>query len=1495
MVLIRRIVHLVAWIGTLAVALLALALIVSQTPWFRDWIRRTIIREARQYVNGELTIGRVTGNLFYDFGLSDVAVDLSGDRVVAIKTIAVDYSVFELVSRGIIVDHITLTAPRVHLVRDGEGWNIRRLVKERAQEADRRGPNRPITLPSIAIVDGAVTIDDESAPGSYRLPRRVDDLDVQASFEYEPVHFTIGLSQLSFRGADPDLTVQQLTGAIAVREDNLYLERMVVRTGESALNVGGVIETYLRTPVIKLVTDGTLSLPEVGRILPVLAGYQLHPVLVVNTNGTLDRLLMDLDLKSEAGLLRGPLTTDLRSPDFTFAGPFHVERLDLALILKNPAQRSNITGDVRVDLTLPTNPSSTPVLERLGGTFTFSGPRAIALGYDATQVRAKGAFKGPRITLSEASARAYSGSATTRGVIVLPEGRRAVSYDLQGTAAGVDLRRLPASTRAPKLDTVLSLSAYDVKGHGSAASGSATLNESQVEGARVAAGTVVEFDNVASPFAYGARGSLQGMDVRRLGRALEIQALNDERYAGRVSGDFDVKASGTSLEELKLSATGTLRDTAMWGTHVPAMTFKADIEDRALTVYAKGAFDQLNPAVVLERKGVDGNVNGSVDATLRIANLAEPVTAPSVGFDGQVALTPSLVGGVQIAAADVAGRYAGEVADIARLHVNGPDVTLDASGRLATGRTSTSDLKYHIAAADVTELGRIAGQEGLDGTLVLDGAITGNAASLETSGTLDGNRLAYGAQKALDVDSKYAVSVTDLDFVNARVKATSEATFVEIGGVQINRLTATTDYAKKRLEFETTVQERTRELSATGSVIFHPDHQELHLPKLALTTQGIEWRNAAGSEAAVQYGQNALTIKDLQLVSGDQTLDVAGTLALDGEKSTGAIDVRARNVDLAQVETLLLQNRGFGGRLTGDAKISGRLNNPTVDGKIEVTDGAFQNYKYQSLTADVDYGDKHVKLDATLQQAPGVAITARGTVPTSAFQPRAGAHIAGTAEDAIDVRIQTAALNLGVVQGFTTAVTKVGGTLEADLRVTGSGRDPHAVGHVEIRDGAFAVPPFGTSYSGLDTRIDLEPEIVRVRRFEILDENGEQLAIAGQLAVHERQVGAVDFTLESENFEIIDNELGDVQVGTNLKVTGELARPKLEGDVRVAAGRLELDRILRLFYDPYRVEALPEVVSAATAAETAGSAQEATRQALARAAQTTPATEAVPAPEAKAAPPSSHFENVALDLHVRIPDNLVLRGRKLRPGGPTRASIGDLNITLGGDLNVRKNSGGPITLSGTVNTVRGTYQFQGRQFDLARNGTVRFTGDADFNPILDVTATRKIPDTGVEAKVRITGTLDKPELALSSTPPLEESDVLSLIVFNRPINELGTGERTSLAATAGGIATGFIATPLGESIGRALDLDIFEITATTEGDTLGAGVTIGQQIGDRTFLKLRQQFGERIYSEFLLEYQISDFLRLVGAAAPEASGAANRIGQRRIELAGIDLIFFFSY
>jgi translocation and assembly module TamB len=1496
MAIIRRALHIVAWIGTSAIILLSLVLIVSQTPWFRDWIRRVIVREAKQYLNGELTIGQLGGNLFFGVTLSDVAVDVSGNRVIAIKGLEVDYSVFRLVSQGVVLDRITLRQPSIQMTRDSQGWNLGRLVKAPRREADREGPRRPISLKSIVITDGTIDIDDRIGSTVYRAPRHIDRLNVDAGFEYEPVRYSIDLRKLGLRGADPEFLLEQLSGKIAVREDNLYLEDLAIKTTESNLSIEGVVQSYLRTPVIKLTGAGRASLPEIGRILKAVAGYDLHPTLTVKTDGPLDRFAMDLDVTSESGVFRGLVTADFRTPDLRFAGTrVRADRFNLGPIFKNPKQKTDITGEATFDIAIFSEPTDASALDRLSGTFAFRGPRVVAFGYQGANVDAAGTVKGPKILLARARANAYGGVATAKGSIVLPQGRHLISYDLEGTARNVDLRKLPASLRAPKLETNLAVSAYHIRGTGTAISGSATLETSQVEGATVAAGTVAEFDATARPLRYGARGSLSDLDVQRLGKALEIEALDKPLYAGRINGSFDLAAAGTTLDDLTLKATGTLTDSSITGFRTPQMAFDTEIADADFTVTAKGPFDQLNPAVFTARKGLDGNVNGAVDGTFRIRDLRAPFTVSAFEADGRVTLQPSLVGSVQIAAADVEGRYQAEVADLTRLQVKGPDVSVEASGRLALDRASQSNLKYHIDSRDISEVGRLAGQDALDGSVVLDGTITGNAAALSTNGTLAANGLVWNDIKALELASKYTVDAPEMDFVNAKVEAASDASFVEIAGNQIKQITAKMTYEKKNLAFETKLQEQTRELDATGSVIFHPDHQEIHMPQLALRTEGIEWRMMPGGDPVVQYHHDRVILKDIKLASGDQTIGVDGTLSRVTDQPSGTLEVHARNVDLAQAERLLLQNRGLHGRLLADATISGTASQPVVDGHVEVRDGAFQNYKYQSLVADVDYSGTKITLDATLQQAPDVAITAKGDVPMSIFERSTGEHVAPTADDVVDLRIQTAALNLGVVQGFTTAVANVGGTLQADVRVTGSGRDPHLGGFIEIRDGAFSVPRAGTSYAGLDTRIDLEPDVIRIRRFEILDENGEQLVVAGQLAVHEREVGAVDITLESENFEVIDNELGDVGIGSRLKVTGQLLRPKLEGEVRIATGRLELDRILQLFYDPYRTTALPEVVSAEQTAQTAGSAADATRLALERAEQGAgaPAPKTEEKPAAEAASPNA-FEGVALDVRLRIPDNLVVRGRKLRPGGPTRAAIGDLNVTVGGDLTVKKDPGGPVTLVGVVNTVRGTYQFQGRQFDLARDGTLRFAGEPS-NPIVDVTAVRQIPDTGVEARIRITGSLTQPELALSSTPPLDESDILSLIVFNRPINELGTGERASLAATAGGIATGFIATPLGQSIGRALDLDLFEITTSAEGDTLGAGVTVGEQIGDRTFLKLRQQFGERSYTEFLVEYRISDFLRLAASAAPETSGAGNRIGQRRIEAAGIDLIFFFSY
>jgi translocation and assembly module TamB len=1504
----RRALQVVGYLGTAVVGIVALALIVSQTPWFRDWLRQYIVRETREYLNGDLSIGSIGGNLLFGVQVNDVALNMDGERVVAVRALEVDYNVFTIVSEGIVIDDVTLVEPVVRLERDEEGWNLGRIVRAQEREADREGPGRSIRIGAFDLAGGRVEIVDRVGADGYRLPERIDDLHLRGSFEYEPVHYSLVIDHASLRTTSPDVVLEELTTKVAVRDDDVFIEAFRLRTAESTLAVDGVVEDYLATPVLGVTTTGNVSLAEIGRIVPAAAEYPLTPQFTVSASGPLTQLELDLDVQSEAGDVRGQVTADLQAPQYAVRGTVNLTALDLAPLVRDPEQRSEITGRAEVDLRVAAEPEAAPVTDRMAGTFQFAGPTVMAAGYRATDVRATGTLDGPRVNV-DGRAAAYGGTATARGFLILPAEGRPLAFDFRGAADGVDLRALPEQTGAPALETKLSVAEYHVAGRGRTITGSAALNESLVEGATVATGTVGEFRTGPAGVTFSATGNIRDVNLPRFGRALDIPALEEPAYDGRINGAFEVSgglppagrtpAGQTALDVLTLEAAGTLHDSTIMGGRLPEMRFEARLDQGALGVRADGRFEDFNPATLAQREELDGHVSGTVNLTLAIASLGEPITPTSIEADGTVTLDASEIGGLRIEAASVEGRYADELADLTRLQLTGPDVTVEASGQVALDRTSASDLQYRIEAINLEELARLAGQTGVTGSAIVEGTMTGNAALLQTTGTLNGSNLGYGEHNALDLQSTYAVALPDLDAGQVRVEADTDATFLQVAGQEINALSAKTTYAEDRLEFTTNIQEQTRELDATGVLILHTDHQEVHLPQLALRTAGVEWRMAPGLDPRVRYGQDRLEFTDVRLVSGAQELDVSGVLAIKGETPEGQLTVQARNVDIAQVEQMLLMDRGLAGSLSADATVSGTLEAPVVDGRVEITNGGFEDYTYQALTANVQYAGPRIELDATLQQSPAEYITAQGTIPMSLFQPSPGGHIEPDEENRVDLHIQSSAIDLGFVQGLTTQITNVSGTLQADVRVTGSGQDPHIEGFVDVRGGAFGVPFGGVSYSGLDTRIQLEVDRIRLQQFSILDEHGRPLNVAGELAVHAREVGDVNIRITSSNFEIIDNELGDVGIESDITITGELRRPQVRGSIRLQAARLEVDRILQLFYDPYAVEELPAVVSAERVAEDRGSAADQTRQALRQTGTTgfVPRTEEdkVEDPDAAGEPEGTFFDALALDVKLAIPDNLVLRGRSIRPGGPTSASIGDINITLGGDLQVVKPSGGPMILLGQIQTIRGTYDFQGRRFTLARGGTIRFMGEPQINPLLDVTATRVIPNTGVEAQVRIQGTAQEPQLALTSTPPLDESDILALIVFNRPVNELGTGERASLAATAGGIATGFIAAPLGESIGRALDLDIFEITTTTDEGEFGAGVTIGQQIGDRAFFRMRQQFGEYTSTEFLLEYQLARFLRLQTTAAPETTGSANRIGQRRIERGGIDLIFFFSY
>src|SRR5207247_10686421 len=101
----------------------AAAVIVTQTAWFKNMVRAYIVREANKYLTGQMTIGRLGGNLFFGIEMEDIGVSLDGEPVVAVKDLGLDYSIFELISKGLSVDNIRLNQPMIYLRREGDTWS----------------------------------------------------------------------------------------------------------------------------------------------------------------------------------------------------------------------------------------------------------------------------------------------------------------------------------------------------------------------------------------------------------------------------------------------------------------------------------------------------------------------------------------------------------------------------------------------------------------------------------------------------------------------------------------------------------------------------------------------------------------------------------------------------------------------------------------------------------------------------------------------------------------------------------------------------------------------------------------------------------------------------------------------------------------------------------------------------------------------------------------------------------------------------------------------------------------------------------------------------------------------------------------------------------------------------------------------------------------------------------------------------------------------------
>lgn len=1429
--------------GVAAGLLLIVAAVLSlSSSWGKDQLRALVVSQANNYLTATLQIGELGGSLLRGIELRDVRLSRGADTLVSIDRVTLAYSIRELIEGGTVLRSLELDRPRITASRDPDGrWNLASLVRRDTQRPQGTGPRRPIRIDAIVITDGEVTLGDPVSFGAAHIPTRYTGLNTTVSFSYRPVTWTLDFTDASFVGTEPALTVSSLTGGIESGADGWTFRALQVKTPGSAFSLDGLVDRRESPTKLDLSVDAPrFAFQEWSGVLSGLRNLAVTARFDVRLLGPLEALDTTIELKSDGGDVQGDFVLNTVLPGWHAGGTASVRRLDLAHWLNRADRPSDISGAVRFDLDLD-----------LGrhfprGTFAFNGSHAAYIGYEADDIVARGTLTSTDVRIAAVTATAYGANvrlAPSTLAIDAPYGFRFV-----GTAHGLDLRQVPKNVPVPHVESTLALD-FDVTGRFSTPfiRGAAVFDQSEFLGARIAAGATGSIDTSAVPFRYAGDGEVAGIDLHRFGEDLGIGWLTEPRFAGTVTGRFRVEGSGSDTATMTLSGGGHLSEASVFGGALRDGEVEIQIANGSLAGSYDGELVEIDPSLAMADERYAARLSGNGSGKIAVRDLL--VRSPDLNdyrLDATLEIRDSIIRGVQVDTGAAQATMSYGVLTFARLAAVSPAFQVEASGPMAFDGARSSRLEYRLLRSDLSKLSELTGRT-MAGELLTSGVLDGPIDALHLSGNATLTRFESSGVSALTTTATYDVTIPDGDAALARAQLKASLGFVHALGRDLPEVEADIAYDAGGLtaHLQSTLREGA-ELALHGTFILDTFGRTLDVTTLVLTLGRTTWRLAADATPRVAWSETAIDVTGLQLadIGNPATLVTAEGRWMPA--GGGSLRIAAQRLSIDFLTSDPSRPSLYGGTMDLTADVTGSSEAPVVTADFTIVDGRIRRLSYDRFSGHVVYRGGGLTVDVRLDQSASAWLTAVGSVPAALF-------VTGSPPEPMNLAVKSSPVSLTLLEGLSSQLRDVSGIVEADLTVVGTTDDPHMSGTLRMAGVAFQATSSGARYRNGRVALRFATDRIDVETMHLEDEAGHPVDVSGSLGTHERRLGDLEVRITAKNFQVLNNEFGSMNLDASLEFTGEFESPRLTGSLGVTGGALSVDRILdRVLFRPY-------------------------------------ATEEVALPEFDPIAVLNPWDRMGLDVELKVPRTLRLVGEDLQVGPGTPIGLGSINLRVLGDLYLYKDPAQPLYVNGSFDQVTGAYVFQGRRFDLDPASSINFRGG--LSPELYVMVSRVI--SGVEVRVSIVGPLQEPELRMTSIPPLDPSDVLSLIVFNTSTNQLTAQQQQQLAVRAGTLAAGFLAAPMLSSLERTLGIETIEIEPGADVGG-GARLTIGNEIAPGLVARFSRQFGENQYDEATLEYYLSRILR-VRATFTDAASLTALSPFRRVERAGIDLLFFFSF
>ncbi len=198
------------------------------------------------------------------------------------------------------------------------------------------------------------------------------------------------------------------------------------------------------------------------------------------------------------------------------------------------------------------------------------------------------------------------------------------------------------------------------------------------------------------------------------------------------------------------------------------------------------------------------------------------------------------------------------------------------------------------------------------------------------------------------------------------------------------------------------------------------------------------------------------------------------------------------------------------------------------------------------------------------------------------------------------------------------------------------------------------------------------------------------------------------------------------------------------------------------------------------------------------------------------------------------------------------------DMEFSADLTIVKEDPVTVLISGNLNVIKGTFLYLDRIF-IIQEGSIIFSNEPEINPTLNLLGETVVNDT-IFIDLHVTGNLKTPEIRLTSTPPLAEEDIISLLSFGKLLSEVPmTIKDINLMKTrALNLAEGLIS----KELQKRLRINELELRTGLAGEN--PRFSVGLYLSPRVYFKYAHSFEALEKDVYQVKYFIKPNMAIYG-------------------------------